>query len=39
MAFEHAVFHPQESPEQRMVLYSPLPEYDTAAKVARLLGI
>jgi transcriptional regulator with XRE-family HTH domain len=38
MLFEHAVFHPQESPEQRMILYSPLPEEDTPAKLARLLG-
>jgi transcriptional regulator with XRE-family HTH domain len=38
MAFEHAVFHPQEAPEQRMALYSPLPDYDTAAKLERLLN-
>ena len=37
MPFEHAVFHPQESPEQRMILYSPLPDDDTPAKLARLL--
>jgi hypothetical protein len=37
MVFEHAVFHPGEEPEQRLVLYSPLPEYDTAAKLARLM--
>jgi transcriptional regulator with XRE-family HTH domain len=38
LLFEHAVFHPQETPEQRMILYSPLPEEDTPAKLARLLG-
>ena len=37
MVFEHAVFHPGEEPEQRLVLYSPLPEHDTSAKLARLL--
>jgi transcriptional regulator with XRE-family HTH domain len=37
MVFEHAVFHPGEEPEQRLVLYSPLPEHDTAAKLARLI--
>ncbi|MFL5864533.1 MAG: helix-turn-helix transcriptional regulator [Solirubrobacteraceae bacterium] len=38
MLFEHAVFHPQETPEQRMILYSPLPEEDTVAKLAQLLA-
>ncbi len=38
MAFEHAVFHPQEAPEQRMVLYSPLADYDSTAKMERLLA-
>jgi transcriptional regulator with XRE-family HTH domain len=37
MVFEHAVFNPAEAPEQRLVLYTPLPEEDTAAKLARLL--
>jgi transcriptional regulator with XRE-family HTH domain len=37
MLFEHAVFTPQESPGQRMILYSPLPDEDTPAKLARLL--
>jgi transcriptional regulator with XRE-family HTH domain len=37
MVFEHAVFHPGEAPEQRLALYSPLPEHDTAAKLARLM--
>jgi transcriptional regulator with XRE-family HTH domain len=37
LVFEHAVFHPPEAPEQRLVLYSPLPEEDTPAKLAELL--
>ncbi len=37
LAFEHAVFNPVEAPDQRLILYSPLPEYDTPAKLARLL--
>jgi MmyB-like transcription regulator ligand binding domain len=36
--FEHAVFKLEESPEQRLILYSPLPKCNTAAKVAELLG-
>ncbi len=38
LIFEHSVFNPQEAPEQRMILYSPLPDEDTPAKLARLLG-
>ena len=38
MVFEHAVFHPTQAPEQRLVLYTPLPEHDTPAKLARLLA-
>ncbi len=38
MQFEHAVFNPQETPEQRMILYSPLPDEDTPAKLRRLLA-
>ncbi len=38
MLFEHAVFNPQESPEQRLILYSPLPDEETPAKLALLLG-
>jgi transcriptional regulator with XRE-family HTH domain len=38
LVFSHAVFHPAEAGEQRMILYSPLPEHDTPAKLARLLG-
>jgi transcriptional regulator with XRE-family HTH domain len=37
LAFEHAVFHPSDEPDQRLVLYSPLPDHDTPAKLARLL--
>ena len=35
--FEHAVFHPAETPEQRLMLYSPVPENETAEKLAELL--
>jgi MmyB-like transcription regulator ligand binding domain len=38
MVFEHAVFNPAEAPEQRLVLYSPLAENDTPAKLERLLA-
>jgi transcriptional regulator with XRE-family HTH domain len=38
MWFEHAVFRLEETPEQRLVLYSPLPRCDTPAKLARLLA-
>ena len=37
MSFSHAVFHPAERLEQRLILYSPLPENETAAKLARLM--
>ncbi len=37
LRFEHAVFHPQEAPEQRLILYSPLSGSDTPAKLAQLL--
>ncbi|MBV9310475.1 MAG: helix-turn-helix domain-containing protein [Solirubrobacterales bacterium] len=37
LVFEHAVFNPAEAPDQRLVLYSPLPENDTATKLGRLL--
>lgn len=37
LAFEHAVFNPVEAPEQRLILYTPLLDYDTPAKLARLL--
>jgi transcriptional regulator with XRE-family HTH domain len=37
LLFEHAVFNPQETPEQRMILMSPLPDEDTPAKLGTLL--
>ena len=37
LVFEHAVFKLEETPEQRLILYTPLPMADTRAKVARLL--
>ncbi len=37
MVFEHAVLSPGEAPEQRMILYSPLPDHDTPEKLARLM--
>jgi transcriptional regulator with XRE-family HTH domain len=38
MSFSHAVFHPVEKLDQRLVLYSPLPENETEAKLARLMS-
>ncbi len=38
LVFEHAVFNPAEAPDQRLVLYTPLAEHDTSAKLARLLA-
>jgi transcriptional regulator with XRE-family HTH domain len=38
MSFTHAVFHPSDDVEQRLVLYTPLPEHDTPAKLARLMA-
>jgi transcriptional regulator with XRE-family HTH domain len=37
LLFEHAGFQHAENPEQRLLLYSPLPEEDTPAKLERLL--
>jgi transcriptional regulator with XRE-family HTH domain len=39
LVFEHAVFNPQADREQRMILYSPLPDEGTPGKLARLLGV
>jgi transcriptional regulator with XRE-family HTH domain len=36
--FEHAVFKLEETPEQRLILYTPLPKSDTPAKLAQLLA-
>lgn len=38
LTFEHVVWHPSDSPEQRMVLYTPVPETGTAEKLATLLS-
>jgi transcriptional regulator with XRE-family HTH domain len=38
LSFSHGVFHPADESEQRMVLYSPLPENETAEKLARLMS-
>jgi hypothetical protein len=37
LVFEHAVFNPAEAPDQRLVLYSPVAEDNTPAKVAELM--
>ena len=37
LAFDHAVFNHGEVGEQRLIVYSPTCEYDTRAKLARLL--
>jgi transcriptional regulator with XRE-family HTH domain len=38
MSFSHAVFHPAEKLEQRLVLYTPLPENDTVEKLSALIA-
>ncbi len=38
LVFEHAIFRPGDSLEQRLALFSPLPEEDTPAKLAHLLA-
>jgi transcriptional regulator with XRE-family HTH domain len=38
LAFEHAVLNPVAAPDQRLILYSPLPDHDTPAKLAGLLA-
>jgi hypothetical protein len=37
LVFEHAVFNPQESPEQRLILFSPTDECGTREKFAELM--
>jgi transcriptional regulator with XRE-family HTH domain len=37
LVFEHAVFHPAEAPEQRLILYTPVSESGTREKLAELL--
>jgi transcriptional regulator with XRE-family HTH domain len=39
LVFEHAVFNPAEAPEQRLILYTPVPEEDTPAKLSRLIAL
>jgi transcriptional regulator with XRE-family HTH domain len=36
LVFEHAAFHPVDEPEQRLILYSPVPGTGTAEKVEQL---
>jgi hypothetical protein len=38
LVFEHAVFNPQDAPEQRVILYSPSDECETREKLAELLS-
>ncbi len=38
LVFEHAVFHPQDEPEQRLIMYSPTDECGTREKLAELLS-
>jgi transcriptional regulator with XRE-family HTH domain len=37
LVFEHAVFNPAEAPEQRLILYTPVAEENTPAKLEQLL--
>jgi transcriptional regulator with XRE-family HTH domain len=39
MLFEHAAFHPADAPDQRLLLYSPVPGSDTAAKLRTLIEL
>jgi transcriptional regulator with XRE-family HTH domain len=39
LVFEHAVFNPAEAPEQRLILYTPVPEEETPAKLSRLIAL
>jgi hypothetical protein len=36
LLFEHSAFHPVDEPEQRLILYSPVPGTGTAEKIAEL---
>jgi transcriptional regulator with XRE-family HTH domain len=38
LVFEHAVLHPSEAPEQRLILYTPVPEEGAPEKLAELLS-
>jgi len=37
LTFENAVFNPAEAPEQRLILYTPVPEDGTPERLAELL--
>ena len=37
LTFEHAVFNPADAPEQRLILYTPVPEDGTPERLAELL--
>jgi transcriptional regulator with XRE-family HTH domain len=37
LLFEHAVFHPTDAPDQRLILYSPVPDTDTSEKLSELI--
>ncbi|HEY2436174.1 MAG TPA: helix-turn-helix transcriptional regulator, partial [Solirubrobacteraceae bacterium] len=37
LVFEHAVFRPEDAPDHRVVLYVPIGEHDTPAKLAQLM--
>jgi transcriptional regulator with XRE-family HTH domain len=37
LEFDHGVFHPTEAPDQRLVLYSPVPGTGTAEKLQELM--
>jgi hypothetical protein len=39
LVFEHAVFRHAEISEQRLILYTPTSDYDTPAKLERLLEL
>ncbi|HTX45828.1 MAG TPA: helix-turn-helix transcriptional regulator [Solirubrobacteraceae bacterium] len=39
LVFENAVFHPQEAPEQRVIIYAPTEDGDTREKLAELLSV
>jgi len=38
LVFEHAVFRPEEAPEQRFILYSAVPIANTPEKLTKLLA-
>ena len=39
LVFEQAVLRPDGSPQQRVILYTPVPDEDTPAKLAQLLAV